>query len=356
MNNTMNHVSAVKRFTPRKLLAVVLSILVFTSGFLISCSNTSSESTTTLGNWSKTTPFKGRPRSGAIAFTIGSTAFVGLGYDGDQYITDFYAYDLHGGFWQTKKPFPGSPRERAIAFSANGKGYVGLGYNRELDKEELGDVWEYDPSADSWTRVADFGGTARYNAVGFAIGSKAYVGTGYDGDTYNSDFWEYDIANNTWKEIQSYPGEKIEGGLAFVIGPKAYVCTGRNNGLHNTDFWEFDPSEYIWTKRTPSTDASDYADFKLAVSRHDAVAVTTGSLGYIIGGISSTGATDKTVYEFDPSTYLWDNRTSFEGAARSLAVAFALEERLFVGTGQNGSSRFDDIWEFKPTQAYDENN
>jgi N-acetylneuraminic acid mutarotase len=356
MNNRMNHLFVLKQFIARGLLTSVSGVLFVFSGFMFSCSNNPSETTSTLGNWSKTTPFKGRPRSGAVVFTIGSTAFIGLGYDGDQYITDFYAYDLRAGFWATKKSFPGTARERAVAFSANGKGYVGLGYNREQNKEELGDLWQYDPAADTWTRVADFGGTARYNAVGFAIGGKAYVGTGYDGDTYNSDFWEYDVANNSWREIQSYPGEKIEGGLSFVIGENGYVCTGRNNGLHNTDFWEFSPSEVTWTKRTPSTDASDYAAFKLAVSRHDAVAFTAGGFGYIIGGISSTGATDKTVYQFDPSTYTWESRTSFEGAARSLAVAFALEERLFLGTGQNGTSRFDDIWEFKPTQAYDENN
>ena len=32
----------------------------------------------------------------------------------------------------------------------------------------------------AWTQKADFGGTARDCAAGFSIGSKGYIGTGYD--------------------------------------------------------------------------------------------------------------------------------------------------------------------------------
>ena len=44
----------------------------------------------------------------------------------------------------------------------------------------LKDFWEYDPATNAWTQKADFGGTARYGAVGFSIGSKGYIGTGSD--------------------------------------------------------------------------------------------------------------------------------------------------------------------------------
>ena len=334
-----------------------IALLILFGALLFSCSDSSDDDTESIGNWSKTTPFKGRPRSGAISFTIGSKAFVGMGYDGDEYISDFYVYDINAGYWETKKSFPGTMRERAVAFTINGKGYIGLGYNRELDKEELGDFWEYNPDTDVWTKVADFGGTARYNAIGFAIGSRAYVGTGFDGDKYNSDFWEFDpTAATPWREIESYPGEKIEGGLAFVISDKAYVCTGRNNGSYNLDFWQFDPADIGWTKLSPDDDADDYDEFKLAVRRHDAVAFTIGEYAYIVGGTSSSGATDRSVYQFNSTTLFWDDRTSFEGSARSLAVAFVLNGRAFVGTGQNGSSRYDDVWEFKQLEEYDEYN
>ena len=62
----------------------------------------------------------------------------------------------------------------------------------------------------------------------------------------------------------------------------------------------------------------------------------------------------KTIYEYDPATDLWDDKTAFEGSARSLATAYVLDGRAFFGTGQNAGSYFDDIWEFKPNEEYDE--
>ena len=33
----------------------------------------------------------------------------------------------------------------------------------------------------TWTQKTNFGGTGRYGSVGFAIGTKGYIGCGYDG-------------------------------------------------------------------------------------------------------------------------------------------------------------------------------
>jgi N-acetylneuraminic acid mutarotase len=341
-------------FLAKNFSFLAAAMVVMSMAFLPSCSHSSNE-TTTLGNWSKTTPFRGRPRSGDISFTVGDTvAYIGLGYDGQEYVTDFFKFNINKGYWESRAPFPGAPRERAVSFSLNGRGYVGLGFNRDSTREELGDFWQYDPGADAWTQIANFKGTARYNAVAFALGNYAYVGTGFDGVSWNSDFYQYDPGNNSWKEIQSYPGEKIESGVAFVVNNLGYVCSGRNNGIHNLDFWEFNGS--TWTSRRPTTDDASYSSFTPAVQRHDAMAFTMGGKSYIMGGISSNNATLNSVYEFDPSNYSWTNRTSFEGSARALGVAFVLADRGFVGTGQNATSRYDDIWEFKPNEAYDANN
>src|SRR5207249_1321311 len=60
-------------------------------------------------------------------------------------------------------------------FSISSNGYIGTGvdFNVNLYK----DFWEYDPSANTWTQKADFGGSGRSGAVGFSIGSKGYIGT-----------------------------------------------------------------------------------------------------------------------------------------------------------------------------------
>lgn len=48
----------------------------------------------------------------------------------------------------------------------------------------------------NWVMLSDFDGIPRSDAVGFAIGSKGYLGTGFDGenDVRLNDFWEYDVA------------------------------------------------------------------------------------------------------------------------------------------------------------------
>ena len=43
---------------------------------------------------------------------------------------------------------------------------------------DCNDFWEYDPTTNTWTQKANFGGTPRDGAVGFSIGSKGYIGTG----------------------------------------------------------------------------------------------------------------------------------------------------------------------------------
>jgi N-acetylneuraminic acid mutarotase len=358
-------------------------LFCFLSFILLACAGSDDESQNRIsGNWSRSSTMAGSPRSGAVVFTIGAEAFAGLGYDGDSYVSDFYVFNADERTWKKRKSFPGALREKAVAFAINGKGYVGLGYNRFRDKKALVDFWEYDPVKDEWTQIADYGGTARYNAVGFVIGFKAYVGTGYDGSRYHRDFWEFDPIDSTWRAIPSYPGERIERGVSFVANNKGYVCGGTNNGLHYSDLWTFNPVEQNWTNCTPQSNADYYTEFRKAVRRHDALVFTIGERSYIIGGISSGLTADKTVYEFNGETLEWRQRTSFEGQARSMALAFVVNGRAFAGTGQNGATPdddvmefmayvmddntfaatgsnrtyfLDDMWEFKPAQRYDVN-
>lgn len=335
-------------------LFVVLCVLLLIP---LSACDDDSEDESELGNWVRTTPFKGSRRSGAISFTIGDKAYVGLGYNGDEYFTDFYEFDINQGFWQKLDTFPGVPRERAVSFSVNGKGYVGLGYNRDEDKEELGDFWEYDPAKapqDQWTQLNNFSGIARYNAVGFSIGERAYVGTGNDGSNYLGDFWEYNPTNDTWQEIISYPGQKREEALVFLMEGKAYICGGRNNGLTDTEFWEFDAEAKKWTNKRPDDGEDYYDEFSAATRRSGAVAFTYNNKAYITTGIAASGVADNSVYEYDALTEVWDKKTSFEGSSRTQAVSFVLGDQMYVGTGQSGSTHFDDFWLFRPTEEYDE--
>ncbi|MBX7126424.1 MAG: galactose oxidase [Cyclobacteriaceae bacterium] len=321
---------------------------------LSSCNN--STSTTVLGNWSRQTPFKGKPRSGAASFIIDDKLYLGLGYNGSTYFTDFYEWDQTKGFWSSKAPFPGERRERSASFSINGKGYVGTGYNRDSLNAYLGDFWEFDPAANTWTRKADFLGTPRYNAIGFAIGNKGYIGTGYDGST-NGDMFEYDPNSNTWSEIESFPGQKREAATVVVDGESAYIFGGRDNGLTNLDFYKFTPgSSAIYTDLRTTTDKGWYSTFQLAVQRQYGIGFMMNNKLYVATGTGSNNGALKTCFEYDPSNGVWTKKTDFEGSPRTAARGWVIGGRAFIGTGESGSSRFDDVWEFKPNDTFDANN
>jgi len=198
----------------------------------------------------------GYGRTAAVGFSIGNKGYIGTGaayytgYDwgGNSYSytvssNNFWEYDPVTDAWAQKANFGGSARQNAVGFSIGSKGYIGTG----LDPSLKNDFWEYDPTTNVWTQKANFGGSARYAAVGFSIGSKGYIGTGRDG-AYKNDFWEYDPATNTWTQRANFGGTARAEAVGFSIGSKGYIGTGYD-GAHKNDFWEYDPATNMWTQR-----------------------------------------------------------------------------------------------------------
>ena len=162
------------------------------------------------------------------------------------------------------------------------------------------------------------------------------------------DFWRYDPGTNEWTKILSLAGGKRRDAVAFVIDNKAYICTGINNGVYEDDFWEYDPSTELWNGKRSIIDESDdsYDDDYTTITGTSKVAFTVNGKGYIAtAGKSTTGTT---VWEYDPTTDLWNEKTSLEASARIEAVGFAIGDLGYVTTGRNSSYYFDDLWGFEP--------
>ena len=103
----------------------------------------------------------------------------------------------------------------------------------------------------TWTQKANFGGTGRWGAVGFSIGTKGYIGTGLVVNFLVNDFWEYDPTANAWTQKANFGGTPRYGAVGFSIGTKGYVGTGLSSGFTN-DFWEYDPAANTWTQKANS--------------------------------------------------------------------------------------------------------
>jgi len=88
-----------------------------------------------------------------------------------------------------KADYEGIGSDNAVGFVIGNKGYIGTGYDNEANVNS--DFWEYNPGANLWVRKMDFSGMARMYAVGFYIGNKGYIGTGWNSPTFCKDFWAY---------------------------------------------------------------------------------------------------------------------------------------------------------------------
>jgi N-acetylneuraminic acid mutarotase len=193
-------------------------------------------------------------------------------------------------------------RYHGISFSIGDKGYVGLGIaNSTLSK----DLWQYNPTTNTWTQMANFPGTARYAVTGFSIGDKGYVGLGETNTTTrNKDFYEYNPATNTWTKKADFAGSSRRNATAFVIGNKAYVGLGNESNATSPvlvkDFYEYNPSTDSWIQK------NDFA----GTNRQIAEGFSIGATGYVLGGLGASNVTSKDIWSYNATTDAWTLKAS----------------------------------------------
>jgi len=319
----------------------LLGLSVFV-GLFVSCS--SDDDDDERGNWIERSIFDGVPRSNAASFVIDDLGSMGTGYDGDDYLNDFWQYNIEGNYWSQKANFPGSERSSASGMNIDGDGYIGIGYD---GLEELEDFYKYDVASNSWSQISNFGGGVRRAAVSFAVNSTGYVGTGYDGDNDLKDFWKYTPATDTWSELVGFGGDKRRDATTFTIDNKVYLGTGISNGVYKNDCWVFDPATEVWTSLTDLDEEDDYS-----VVRSNAVGFEMNGLGYIATGYYGGAMTS--IWEYDPINDDWEEITNLEATARQDAVAFSTGTRAFVALGKTGTLYLDDTFEVFPQDSYDD--
>jgi len=341
------------RLNLRKVATIVACLAVMTTYW--SCKDKDSDPTENpdpdeIGTWTKKENVPGGGRLAAVGFSIGNKGYIGIGDIGNGYVgkKDFWEYDQPSNTWTQKADFAGGDREYAVGFSIGDKGYIGIGIDHDgsmLNRTEFKDFWEYDPSSNTWTQKADFPGGVRFDAVGFSIGNKGYIGMGTDDGFFTereqTDFWEYDPASNSWTKKADFPGGKRLGTVGFSIGNKGYIGTGiiwEKSDFSNDykkDFWEYDPSTNVWTKK---------ADFP-GEERAYAVGFSVGNKGYVgTGSIESSYKGLKDIWEYNPASNSWTKKPDIQ-QGRASAVSFSIGNKGYVGTGIDGGN---DFWEFVP--------
>jgi N-acetylneuraminic acid mutarotase len=290
--------------------------------------------------WIKRADFGGKGRYGAVAFTIGNRAYVGVGLDNNLNYHDFWEFNPNLNTWSQKADVPVAPKISPIAFSIGGKGYIGCGDGKN-------DFWQYDPVKDTWTALGPVPGYSRLYPVCFTIGNKGYMATGiaWGGKILLHDLWQYDPATDHWTQKADFPGGKRYIASGFSIGGKGYIGCGidSNQKVYN-DFWEYDTLTDKWTKK---------ADMGLH-PRFGGVGYSIGSNGFMGFGFMPGVGNNKDLWEYDTTQNKW---TALPSCDQSFpgdgSVAFVLDGNAYVCTGDNRTTFTDigpycgsDMWEY----------
>ncbi len=291
--------------------------------------------------------FPGGPRYYAASFSIGTKVYLGLGYNDDGWpLSDIWEWNQATNIWTKKADFPGNSTGGSVCFSIGTKGYIGT-ENVSINGSAT-EFWEYDPGTDNWTQKASLPTTpARALAVGFSIGTKGYIGLGTR-DSYAvggnpgfyKDFWEWDQATNVWTKKADFGGAARYGAVGFSVGNKGYIGTGYDGISYLKDFWEWDQATDVWTNK---------ADFG-GNARVYAVGFSIGDKGYIGTGFNGGSITSsyKDIWEWDQKTNVWIKKADFDGDARNSAVGVSIGNKGYIGTGFGGDpyGYLNDFWEY----------
>lgn len=195
----------------------------------------------TTNTWTQLTSFPGTGRRGAIGFAINGYGYMGTGTNS----SDMYRYNPANDSWIAIAPVPGGARMSAVGFSIEGYGYAGTGYVTNIGWSSS-DFYKYNPALNSWTQIADVGvgptGTiTRMEACGFSLNGNGYVLTGdnISSGTNYKDMYELDPTTDTWVQLEDFEGTARRYLSGIELNGFGYVGLG-TNGTNFKDFWKFD--------------------------------------------------------------------------------------------------------------------
>ena len=307
----------------------------------------------TISPWRKLADFPSNPRADAVAFTIGSYGYVGLGTKSNIFAeADTWKYDVQNNSWEKIAGFYYSSvggsgsYVNLTSFVISDEAYVGMGSIGGAPQGPRMEFSKYTPLNNEWNVVApSIDGLE--GPVGYAINNKGYVVTGRSYPN-QPDFrlFQYDPSTNSWSRKADFPGSPRTEASGFSIGDKAYITTGLSNitGILFKDLWSYSPSLDKWSQLSSLPGSV----------RWQATSFSVNGMGYVIGGASTYDtyySRLNDIWMYDPSVDKWTQLEDFPGEARAGAVAFTIGGKAYFGTGLGGPAIWlNDFWEFDPTK------
>ncbi len=150
--------------------------------------------------------------------------------------------------------------------------------------------------------------------------------------------------DGNWTKIATPSTSVANGAVSFVLNGVGYFGLGYNGSLsdgssargYKNDFWSFNGT--VWDNDIPAFPGAP---------REQAVAFALDNKVYV--GLGYNGDMEEVLrdfWEFDPGTNAWDSIGLFPVGLVN-AVAFVVDNRAFVGTGKKDDGNWENrFWEF----------
>lgn len=290
--------------------------------------------------WTKVHALDNGKRYEASGFSVNGKGYVSCGVDtNDNCYNDLWEYDAVFDYWTQKANLPADYRRGAYSFELNNQGYLGGGTNDATSSGGmiLNDFWMYDPILNTWTAKATCP-TSVFRAAFTSCNGKGYVMCGVNGGWgASSDVYEYNPSSNSWIYKTTFPGLASssggrDGGVATSVNNIIYFGMGKDDSFFQNDWWEYNPSANTWLQKSnfPGT------------GRTGAFAFTLN--GMPCAGMGSDGAYNNDTWWYNTTSNTWNYTTSFSGAARRGTAYFVLGNVGYMGTGKSGGGSKQDFY------------
>jgi hypothetical protein len=207
----------------------------------------------------------------------------------------------------------------------------------------LGDTWEWNGLAASWTQVSSTGPRSRTGAAMVFDASRArtVLFGGFGGGSYLGDTWEW-TGSNWIHRADTGPAPRSDAAIAYDPVRQRIVLFGGASGPgYLGDTWEFDGVAGAWTQLSGTGPAPRFG----AASTFDPVANRV----VLFGGFNGANLGD--TWEWNGVTAAWTQVASIGPSPRyNHALVFDVSRGatvLYGGFPDGGPTR-DDTWEFAP--------
>jgi len=226
--------------------------------------------------------------------------------------------------WTKKANFPGTARYYDAGFSIGGYGFIGSGEQNPYNSQYF-DWYKWKKSTNTWSQIAGYPGTGTASPVCTSIEGYGYVGLGFDviSQQAQTDFYRYDTTSDTWTAMATFPGPGRYDASWFVIGHKLYVIGGSVGGPpYLNDAWVYDAHQNTWTQlgNSPANSVDNMVSFAI------------GNHGYIAGGydddFSYTNA-----WRYDTTADSWTVIANIPGPVYQQPRSFVLGSKGFACMG-----------------------